>query len=375
MKWLAGIAILIGLALFGYGAYVTVDQIRLLQRAQSVDAVVHSAEVKTSRSEYDTAYVPIVSYTYTVDGREYQSTTVTPTEEEHDLDWAQGIVSRYPPGAACQAWYSPDDPQRSFLLKRYGSLPYALHMMGIILVGMGLAIGSLARTQHRAPPAPIDQGDGWYELQAPQQLRGAIRTYLGIGAAWVVIGVIANGHYLAVSQPPRGWLYWGVLVVYAGVGLLVLGLGLWALWVGRHLGDARVFINIPQPVTGAPLQVLVQHQAQRPVRVKDLALRLECKSTTFNPLAANPLEEKKLVELVQHRLHDHELPAGDWINEVTQFDVPPFAPPSGKDPASRGTHIDWSIHLKLSIAGAPPYPDRFRIQVQRGQIPTSTTAL
>ena len=65
-------------------------------------------------------------------------------------------------------------------------------------------------------------------------------------------------------------------------------------------------------------------------------------------------------------LTDTELPSGEWISEIMSFLIPPFAPASTPKKQRGKTRSEWSLAMKLSIRGAPPYPDNFTIHVAEG---------
>lgn len=63
-----------------------------------------------------TLYTPRVEFRHSLGGREYVSTTYSPTPLiEPDKATVDRVLARYEPGGDCVCWYDPERPERAFL--------------------------------------------------------------------------------------------------------------------------------------------------------------------------------------------------------------------------------------------------------------------
>lgn len=91
-------------------------------------------------STMQTAYMPVVEYTYSVRGQPLSSRSVwADTEVSGSQKYAQGIAKRYPVGANVSVRYDPADPKRSAL--EAGGIGHWLFLAGAI-VAWGAAAAS-----------------------------------------------------------------------------------------------------------------------------------------------------------------------------------------------------------------------------------------
>lgn len=130
---LFGVVVAVGL--IAGGAYLYVEDARAVNTFEQTEATVVSSDV---RSGTDTGeYYVEVDYEYTVDGETYDSSNVYPGPgqvSKSRID-AEDVVENYPEGETVTAYYNPEDPSESFLIKQRNTT------MPMLMVGMGALTG------------------------------------------------------------------------------------------------------------------------------------------------------------------------------------------------------------------------------------------
>lgn len=152
---LVALGIFAVICFFAIGGLIEVHkQSALMARAQPVDAVIVSADVRRdlvrhtsstqgrSTSTTTITYVPEIRYTYAVAGAEHTSTQVHTFPQNGTEPWAQSIVAQFPPGTRVTAYADPAHPDRAFLIRAWMPDPYYLVYTGAgcfaILTSMGV---------------------------------------------------------------------------------------------------------------------------------------------------------------------------------------------------------------------------------------------
>jgi len=130
------------------GGYFMYSWQTAVQDYKPIEATVVSSELsETTGDEGGTQYSPHIVYNYTVDGKEYESDSYYYVDMSTDnRDWAATAVNEHPEGSTCTAYYSPENPQDSVLVRdteKLGFLawiPYILMAVGggILLIPVGL---------------------------------------------------------------------------------------------------------------------------------------------------------------------------------------------------------------------------------------------
>ncbi len=72
--------------------------------------------VEKSSSRHSTSYDPIVRYTYTVDGQDYQSDRLQASLNGGSRRTAEKVLERYPVGSQHTGYYDPERPDQAVLL-------------------------------------------------------------------------------------------------------------------------------------------------------------------------------------------------------------------------------------------------------------------
>ncbi len=130
---------LIGLLFLAVGCWMWTTQHERLSSYRPVMARVISSTVTThSTTRGGIVHTPVVRYSYEVDGRQYQSSTVTMLNESQSGQWASDVAARYTPGHTTTAYYDPRNPGSAFLIHEASSAPYFFIPFSLVFVALGL---------------------------------------------------------------------------------------------------------------------------------------------------------------------------------------------------------------------------------------------
>ncbi|MFH1268870.1 MAG: DUF3592 domain-containing protein, partial [Planctomycetota bacterium] len=160
--------------------------------------------------------LPIVRFQYRVNGRLFESTKVFPHQVAWGGrdEWAQRIIDQFRVGQVTVAYYDPEDPSQSCLLRRISFMPYGFWTLGptVFLVFAGF-INSLKLD------VPTSR------LAGPVSKRRAVLLLV----VWHSVGLFACGHYFflsyVVGQPCNHVAIMATLL-YEGTGCVFLALTL-----------------------------------------------------------------------------------------------------------------------------------------------------
>jgi len=94
-------------------------------------AVVDSTAIEVRGSRNGDNYVPRVYFSYSVDGRAYHGTRVTPADLRGKRRWAEQLVANYQPHAHVTSYYDPEQPDRAFLRHSVGSFGGMVAIFGV----------------------------------------------------------------------------------------------------------------------------------------------------------------------------------------------------------------------------------------------------
>jgi hypothetical protein len=121
---LGGIFAIIGIIMLVIGQRER-TKARATEQWPTVEGTVTSsqieAETRTSRDDdgmtrHHTTHIPLVAYTYVLQGKTYQGNKVFPGGRMgFDVGTAQGIINRYQVGQAATVHYNPADPAEAVL--------------------------------------------------------------------------------------------------------------------------------------------------------------------------------------------------------------------------------------------------------------------
>ncbi|HEX3135453.1 MAG TPA: DUF3592 domain-containing protein [Planctomycetota bacterium] len=130
----------------------THNQAHKLVAGITVSAQVLSTDIQRKAVKKSSTYLPVVTFSYTIEGRELRASTVHPREVTF-TDWndARAVIDRYPVGSQITAYYDPRSLGEAYLEHLVDFTPY----IGVVFpllhfsVGLSLLLLNLRKTEDR----------------------------------------------------------------------------------------------------------------------------------------------------------------------------------------------------------------------------------
>ncbi|MBK7395536.1 MAG: DUF3592 domain-containing protein [Myxococcales bacterium] len=118
-----------------------------------VPAVVTKSFLESHRSTYDdpqglrqstTIYTPVVHFTYTVDGRQFEGTRLARSVSSSERERAQARIAPYTVGAPVMVLCDPADPSTAYLEVHRSLGAIILLCFGCVLIAPAVVVWSVA---------------------------------------------------------------------------------------------------------------------------------------------------------------------------------------------------------------------------------------
>lgn len=137
------LAIVVGLAVLGYGGYDYAQQSDAVSNAVEVNATITEKGLDSvSKRRGGTDYRPTVTFEYRYEGTNYTGTDVYPASTTSDFDAksaARSDVAAYEVGEPVTAYVDPSSPSEGFLRAQESSAPLKLLGIGALFALLGIA--------------------------------------------------------------------------------------------------------------------------------------------------------------------------------------------------------------------------------------------
>ncbi len=322
---------------------------------------------KNKRGRKNYSYLPVINYSYHVDGTLYTSERVTPLDEDRSEEWARGVLATYEIEETYTGYYNPLLPSDAFLVKHYDASPYCF-LLPMTIFTMIIGAAALFTGSPAPVPAPERQADGSFLLNVAPRRRTLPSPAISFGLLWFVPALVTVGPYYLVAFPDYdGWLMLGTLgYVVAGIALLVFFNSDQA--DRSALGAARVLADKERLIRGEAITLRVELPVLSTIFLKDLSIGL----VSFDydreinrgkrPLPP-ALYEERIVLLQNHQAHAGESLGGNhtfvlpedqsfnyWRIEVVAHDR------SG---------VEFTSKVPILVQNAPLSSGRWRIRGER----------
>ena len=150
----AGGYLLVAMAAFllsfvAFGGRMVWLQHHRLATYHAVPVTVLTAGVEEVSGDDGSSYRPTVTYRYTVAGRTYTSSRVTPLNQSRGRRWASEMAGRFVAGGTYTGYYDPTRPSESFLVRQSTVLPYAFIVIpALMLALLAFAMAANRRSAH-----------------------------------------------------------------------------------------------------------------------------------------------------------------------------------------------------------------------------------
>jgi hypothetical protein len=330
-----------------------------------------------SDSDNGTTYGAKVTYTFTVDGRQYSGETVAFGDfSSSDRTRAEETVRRYPKEAAVSVRYRPDNPAVCALESGMKAQLLFLPTMGLIFFAGGMCMAVfLPRAMKPALTAEQVQavypGQPWMVRAdwAAGRIRSSSQAWLLLlmGIAFCAIGGLATASILPHELRARNYMALFVLL-FPLVGLWLVGAFFYARSAGQRFGDCSFEMAAIPGALGGTLEGIIRTGRRLLAAQDGIRLTLSCiRSVTSGSSDSRSTHEYIL-----------------WQSEkVLRSDMPDMAPQAGIIPvffrlpadqpessavSDSADGIHWRLEAKAKVAG-PDFHVKFDVPVFNVAIP------
>ena len=175
-------------------------------------------------------YMPVINYTYTIDGRAYSSHKRLPFPDQYGTRlWAQEILDQYTVGESITAWRSPNDPADVYLEHKIIFDPYLWLLLSMVMFNFFMAPLFFGSKNQLSPSVKIQ----WL---------------FGLTMAWNVVGLFSLAHYRLMKGEMGGGPGWALFVYFA-----LNALPLWELWILRQaVKRPEIPVELPPDISIPP---------------------------------------------------------------------------------------------------------------------------
>lgn len=325
-----------------------------------VEARIVSSSVRTYHgSKGYVHYIPEITYAYEVNGAHYQSSQLRAFYVSGDEDWANEIVSHYRPRQTYKAWYNPLKPDEAVLIHSYSFSPYFDMLEATFCVSGVFCVWLVLWFSRKREPVPAD--NGMFKLFPQFSAEQHLAVAQAGTAIWYGLGAVTAAHYLCFVPSPHSSYALHLLMLFAVVGLIPVGVMLRYYRPTRYLGAPLLLLNRPVAAPEQEFKFTISQQARRQLTLTSVNVWLECDS--IKSKGRNNREVSTLHKEHPIALRNHPLRAGEPLELSGALTIPPGLPVSGRDPTHSRTWIHWDITLECRIKGGPHYETKFPVMV------------
>jgi hypothetical protein len=344
---------------------------------REASCVVLTSQVAESAGSRSTTYKVDILYSYSVDGRSYQSNRYRFGDFfSSGREGKEEIVARFPPGTRTACWVDPADPAKAVIDRGFSPVYFAgLFPLLFFAVGAGGITWVLHSARKKDTPAgpqvdpvaafgvsaPAGDGSGPLELRPVATPLGKFAGITlvtlfwdGIVSVFVVQiynarqdGIAANGFSVLFLIP---FVLVGLLLIYATFRQLLI------------LFNPRVHLTVnPGTLPLGGTGFLEWRLSGRGGGVRRLRILLEGREEAWFRSGKNTQTVRNVFAsvAVADTTSEAEIPAGSARIEVPGNTVPSF----------KATHnkIIWSLKVTCEIAGWPDSDDEYEVLVRPGR--------
>ncbi len=151
--------------------------------------------------ELNPDYTPHLKYTFQVKGRIYQGTGIYPIKDTRGRKWAQSVMKQFHIGKKVTAYYNPENPEESYLLRIFLFSPYFGVLIGVFFLAVAI-VPLFFGTEGR-----ITRVEEHYRMSTDFPYFRRRRLAWFLTAYFTVCGALVIGHYLANTSKPYDYVY------------------------------------------------------------------------------------------------------------------------------------------------------------------------
>jgi hypothetical protein len=363
---------------FVLGALPAFHQYEVNAAYRPVPAIIDASDIKKHdvSGERDDkllyVYEPVVEYRFRVHGKITYASRVFSFSRTGTYEWANKVKDSYRPGDETTAYYNPDNPVRSFLIKHYRFTPYLYIFIPIVIISVLLVVWLYVPrvVMTGKPNPPKKEEDGMFRVAPFTGLAENWWHYLKLLLLWAAPGIAFTGHYfIAAPGPYESIAYW-TAAIFILLLLVLLAIFSFYEWLRRHITEAVFYTSCADYRLGDRVKVEVRQEFIKPFKVEKAMIGMNAYNVATprdvkeikNPLVTGLFQEwVTLVEL-------HPVTVGTTLRLNAELEIPtdvPATKPPGSDENDFPIYR-WCFHYRLYLAGKGKlfYGNKYPVVVQ-----------
>jgi hypothetical protein len=334
----------------------------------STDIIVHEAS-GTRNSYKPERYEPVVKYQYEVGGQIYTNTEVFPIERKFRIrDEANRINQLFTNGEVTEAYYSPNDPSNSFLIKHYQSAPYLCLQLLIVFVPLILVIfiqGDKHIVRVKKPKLQLRGRLNRYVLKPSSSITRHI-LYVTMGLCLMATALLPSMHYYLVKESPYNYKIHIATGFFLLVILILLFIMIYLLGLVIYLKEARLTISTDSVFLGSDIEVHITQKIRKDLCVKEakVGLMLEKTMKIKDRKSSKSFEFKNEHEQWYTKKIEKQFQAGGQIILDWTTTVPAGMKPSSKPGTKDFPKYNWFFEVVIICEHELEYSRKYPLLVQ-----------
>jgi hypothetical protein len=329
-------------------------------------------ERRVSHDKHGThvSYEPVIAYSYSVVGTEYQGKRVYPLGSvSGSQTWARRVSMQYHAGQAAVAYYSPASPASSFLIPEAQFLPHIFSLFPLIFAVIGIYLVMVSLHNRRPARGPEADGPGSFRLAERGTLRHRFRARAGLTAAWYLYCAAVLGDYWSLKHSADAFLIVAMALCF---GLGIVGfVGTLRSWRLCHdFLDATVHASQERICPGDELSLRVRLPVLRAVEISQMAVGVVCvrddRTRSGNKTNYSTNEDwSKWTVLDINRSYQ----GGAEVDAQSRIRLEEGASPSSELHCRVYPFYRWHVALRVATEGQPNLEVHYPITVESSLTP------
>ncbi len=350
---------IIPLIFMGLGISLSLQQQHKIMTYQPIEVNILSERlIRSDSGESGTTYRAEITYSYTIDGKTYESSNVFPIKISGPRSQAQRILDQFEPEETAEGFYNPENPSQAFLIKKYSILPYIFILFPVLFLCVA-GWASAGIRSGNTDKKPIPSSTHGFEIKPSLPIasikKGLIITFL----FWFVIGCLACGHYAYVTSYSFGITEIVVFSIYFVIGFLLLVGWFYYKRMSEGFSDTQLFVDQERFFLGTDLNVTINWTIYQNIYIQNLTLSLKC---IHKYKSGKSTRKDTHYEQKYPLLDNHNARAGELINLPQTISIPADKKPGSQH--KRSYRYDWHLEINATIPDHPDYRGKFPILVE-----------
>jgi hypothetical protein len=366
---------LVGLVFIGVGGSQVMSQHKKIQTFVPVQATVLSKSIAThvsrsSKGRRSVTYSPVVNYIYKVGRRNYNNNTVLPISLSSSHGWAQEIIDKYSINSTYTAYYNPEYPPESFLVKKYIFFPYIFILFPMIFFCLGLYFLVAGGNPDTKPRPPSTTRSSLYKLIPARSIVKRIQASSTIAGVWTIGCGAALLHFYTYAKAPYGTTATISTLVAVIITATMLSIAIGNITLQSNIKEPSLFVKTPHFKPGDTIELTIRQNLKKPLLVESarvglISERIDRKRSGSKTRISKSINFAEWTTLTENYPANPSLPLSYTPDLTIPTDKPPTTPPKEKS----YPRYQWRIEYHLTLAKSPDLKTKFPITITYAPTP------